>query len=178
MNKYVTGMVVIITLLLCIGNASATMYEASIDVYKAEFDDDGNFTWGSWEDDLWIGESESETVCGNVEITFSEPSSSISYGMFVIKKSGTTDWIDIFPGEGNYEVIDIEDIRLKIVLNQIRPQTGTTGIISDDDSVVSIWIEPNSADKLGLSTGDIPNVFNPVETLRMRAAEAAENYCN
>ena len=162
--RYLKELIVVLALFLLIGNASATMYEASVDVYKAEFYEEGNFTeWKSYENNLWIGESESETVCGSVELTFSEPSSSISYGMFTIKKSGITEFIDIFPGEANHEVVDIKDVRLKIVLNQIREQSGTsTGIVADDDDIVAVWIEPNTVDKLSLNPF-IPETFDPSE---------------
>ena len=156
MNKFVIGTAVLLVL-ICIGNASAETYEASITIsYPSDMEDIDNGTWiafGTYE----IEKGESKNIM-DATIKLIDLDTDTDTVMFGVTKDN-----DYYPEilvSGTDTIVD-EDYKIK--LNHIKVGTGDSGIIYEDDSVVSIWIEPNSADKLGLSEGDIPNRFNPIE---------------
>ncbi|MCK5018825.1 MAG: hypothetical protein KAS32_17315 [Candidatus Peribacteraceae bacterium] len=150
-------LLLILAILCMVGVVSATdEYEVSITVsYPSNLDDITNSTWLPFGTYV-VTKGESENVMDS-KIELIDVSVQTNTALIEVLRDG-----DRYPNVMKVSESVIVDETVKITLNDIRKKTIGDGVITDCDTVVSIWIEPNSLEKLGLEEGGV-NSYNPIE---------------
>ena len=144
----------IIIMLCLIPIGAAETYEASITTYRPDdIDDLDNTTWSPFGTFILL-KGETKTSVHEIEVL---DISLDSETVFIEVKKGSTRYTR-FITVGERIIIDDD---FQVGLNFVR-SSGGSSIIDSDDNVVTVWVSPNSMDKLILVEGGL-NEFNPIE---------------